>query len=85
MGRHAEAIAELKRAQELDPLSLIVQTDLGFAYFFAGQYDAAFSQYQKVLAANPSFAPVHWVLGQYYFREGNVRSGGGRAGATFVS
>ena len=67
LGRHAEAIAELKRAQELDPLSLIVQTDLGFAYFFAGQYDAAFSHYQKVLAANPSFAPVHWVLGQYYF------------------
>ena len=67
LGRHTEAIAELKRAQELDPLSLIVQTDLGFAYFFAGHYDAAFSQYQKVLAANPSFAPVHWVLGQYYF------------------
>src|SRR5579862_735427 len=67
LGRHAEAIAELKRAQELDPLSLIVQTDLGFAYFFAGQYEAAFSQYQKVLAANPSFAPLHWVLGNYYF------------------
>ncbi len=67
LGRHAEAIAELKRAQELDPLSLIVQTDLGFAYFFAGEYDTAFSQYQKVLAANPTFAPVHWVLGQYYF------------------
>ncbi|MGO4880814.1 MAG: tetratricopeptide repeat protein [Bryobacteraceae bacterium] len=67
LGRHTEAIAELKRAQELDPLSLIVQTDLGFAYFFAGQYDAAFSQYQKVLAANPSFAPIHWVLWQYYF------------------
>jgi TolB-like protein/Flp pilus assembly protein TadD len=67
LGRQADAIAELKRAQELDPLSLIVQTDLGFAYFFAGQYDAAFSQYQNVLAANPSFAPVHWVLGQYYF------------------
>ena len=67
LGRHAEAIAELKRAQELDPLSLIVKTDLGFAYFFAGQYDVAFSQYQKVLAMDPAFAPVHWVLGQYYF------------------
>jgi tetratricopeptide (TPR) repeat protein len=66
-GRHAEAIDELKRAQELDPLSLIVKTDLGFAYFFAGQYDAAFSQYQEVLAANPSFAPAYWALDQYYF------------------
>ena len=69
LGRHTEAIAELKRAQEVDPLSLIVQTDLGFAYFFAGQYDAAFSQYQKVLAANPSFAPIHWVLLAYYFEK----------------
>jgi TolB-like protein len=67
LGRHAEAIAELKRAEDLDPLSLIVKTDLGFAYFFAGQYDAAFSQYREVLAVDPSFAPVHWVLGQYYF------------------
>ena len=67
LGRHAEAIAELKRAQELDPLSSIVKTDLGFAYFFGRQYDAAFSEYHKVLAVNPSFAPAHWVLQQYYF------------------
>ena len=66
LGRHAEAIAELQRARDLDPLSLAVQTDLGFAYFFAGQYDAALAQYRKVLAADPSFAPVHWVLERYY-------------------
>jgi TolB-like protein/Tfp pilus assembly protein PilF len=67
LGRHAEAIEELKRAQDLDPLSLIVKTDLGFAYFFAGQSDTALLQYRKVLAVDPSFAPAHWVLMQYYF------------------
>ena len=67
LGRHAEAIAELKRAQDLDPLSLIIKTDLGFAYFFAGQYDAAISQLQKVLSVDSSFAPAHWVLEEYYF------------------
>lgn len=66
MGRHQEAIAELKQALELDPLSLIIQTDLGYAYFFAGQYDEAYSEYQKVLAVDASFVSVHWVLMPYY-------------------
>ncbi len=70
LGRPQEAIAELKQAQELDPLSLIVNTDLGYAHYFAGQYDQAFSQYQKVLAADPSFVSVHWVLAPYYEQRG---------------
>jgi TolB-like protein len=70
MGRPQEAIAELKQAQELDPLSLIVNTDLGYAYYFAGQYDHAFSQYQKVLAVDPSFISVHWDLAPYYEQRG---------------
>lgn len=66
MRRNSEAIAELKQAQELDPLSLIVNTDLGYAYYYAGDYDAAFSQYQKVLAVDPTFTSAHWELAQYY-------------------
>src|SRR5271165_1903085 len=54
-GRHDEAIAELQRAQELDPLSLIIQADTGFAYFLAGSYEPALKAYKKVLAANPNF------------------------------
>ncbi len=65
-GRHTEAIAELKRALELDPLSPVITTDLGFAYFLAGQYDAAYAQYQKVLATDPDFLPVHYQLASYY-------------------
>ncbi|MGA7294164.1 MAG: tetratricopeptide repeat protein [Terriglobales bacterium] len=70
MGRHEEAIAELKEAQTLDPLSLIINTDLGYAYFFAGEYDAAIAQYRKVLAVDPSFVSAHWVLAQYYDQRG---------------
>jgi len=66
MARHEEAMAELKRAQSLDPLSLIINTDIGYADYLARHYDAAFSQYQKVLAMDPSFVPVHNDLGQYY-------------------
>jgi tetratricopeptide (TPR) repeat protein len=69
-GRHDEAIAEMQRAQELDPLSLIINADTGFAYYLAGRYDLALQAYQKVLAANPNFVPVHFYLSQYYRQTG---------------
>jgi TolB-like protein/DNA-binding winged helix-turn-helix (wHTH) protein len=69
-GRHEEAIAELLRAKELDPLSLIINADAGFAYFLAGRYDVALQAYQKVLAANPNFVPVHFYLSKYYRQTG---------------
>jgi TolB-like protein/DNA-binding winged helix-turn-helix (wHTH) protein/lipopolysaccharide biosynthesis regulator YciM len=65
-GRHDEAIKQLSRAQELDPMSLIVRADLGFAYFLAGQDDLAEEEYKKVESANPDFLPVHYYLSQYY-------------------
>jgi TolB-like protein/DNA-binding winged helix-turn-helix (wHTH) protein len=69
-GRHEEAIAELQRAQELDPLSPIIKADTGFAYFLAGRYDLALQTYQNVLAANPNFLPVHFYLSLYYRQTG---------------
>jgi TolB-like protein/DNA-binding winged helix-turn-helix (wHTH) protein/Flp pilus assembly protein TadD len=69
-GRHDEAIAELQRAQELDPFSLIINADVGFAYYLAGRYDLALQAYQKVEAANPNFIPVHFYLSQYYSQTG---------------
>jgi TolB-like protein/DNA-binding winged helix-turn-helix (wHTH) protein len=69
-GRHDEAIAELLRAQELNPLSQIINADTGFAYYLAGRYDLALQAYQKVLAANPNFVPVHFYLLKYYRQTG---------------
>lgn len=69
-GRHEEAIAELQRAHELDPLSVIISADTGFAYYLAGQYDLALQIYQKVLATNPNFVPVHFYLSQFYRQTG---------------
>ncbi len=65
-GRHKEAAAELQRALDLDPLSLAISTDLGFSYFLDGQYDAAYAQYQKVLATDSDFLPVHYQLVAYF-------------------
>jgi tetratricopeptide (TPR) repeat protein len=65
-GRNEEAIAELQRAQELDPLSLIISADVGYAYYLAGRYDLALQAYQKVVAVDPNFIPVHFYLAKYY-------------------
>ncbi len=69
-GRHEEALAELERARELDPLSLIINADTGFAYYLSGHYEPALQAYEKVLAANPNFVPVHFYLAQYYLQTG---------------
>jgi TolB-like protein len=69
LGRHDESIAELTRAQNLDPLSLIVNADIGYAYYLKRDDNAAFAQYQRVAAMDPSFVPVHFYLFKYYYHE----------------
>ena len=69
MGRHAEAIDELKKAQKLDPLSLIINTELGNAFSFAGQDDQAIEQLRRTLDMDSSFAPAHRGLGWAYTRK----------------
>jgi eukaryotic-like serine/threonine-protein kinase len=66
LGRHSEAIVELKKAQELDPLSLIINNTLGLGFFFAGQYDQAIEQHRRTLDMDSSFVPAHRDLGWAY-------------------
>jgi serine/threonine protein kinase/tetratricopeptide (TPR) repeat protein len=54
--RFDEALAEMKRALELDPLSLIIQSGIGRILHFAGRLDEAIGQYERVLQTNPRFA-----------------------------
>jgi TolB-like protein/DNA-binding winged helix-turn-helix (wHTH) protein/Tfp pilus assembly protein PilF len=61
--RHDEAFAEVRLAQELDPLSPIIQTQAGWALQHAGRYDEAIDQLQKVLAADPNYLWALWRLG----------------------
>src|SRR6267143_3211288 len=66
MGRVDEARAELNRAQELDPLSLGIQSNAGIVSYFARQYEDALQQLQKVLALDPKFPVPHWGIGMCY-------------------
>lgn len=65
-GRFRESISELERAQQLDPLSLPINTDLGQSLFFAGQYDYAIEQLQKTLEMDQSFVRAQIILGAAY-------------------
>ena len=66
MGRHREAIAEMERALELDPLSLVINADLGMAYYFARQHDQAIKQSRKAIEMDPNFVIAHLFIGWAY-------------------
>lgn len=55
MGRHAEALEEMKKAEALDPLSPIIATFIGKAYYYAGNNNEAIVRYEKVLDTDPEF------------------------------
>jgi TolB-like protein/DNA-binding winged helix-turn-helix (wHTH) protein/Flp pilus assembly protein TadD len=63
-GRNNEGIAELKKAESLDPLSLIISSDLADALCIAHRYDESVQQSQKTIAMDPHFAVAHYQLGQ---------------------
>ena len=71
--RFDEAIAEAKRAQELEPLSLIASSHLGWIYYLAGQNDRAIEQCKKILDLDPSFFPARRYLGLAYEQKGMYR------------
>jgi eukaryotic-like serine/threonine-protein kinase len=70
MGRHEEAIAEIKRAQSLDPLSLIINSVAGDTYIKARQYDLAIDQLRKTIEMDKSFIQAHRYLGNAYLEKG---------------
>jgi len=70
LGRFDDAIVEGKRAVELDPLSLIINADLGVTYFFARRYDEAIAQQRKTLEMDPGFYFARSSLGQALAEKG---------------
>src|SRR5438094_79775 len=63
LGRFEEAIAEGKRAIELDPLSTVINVDLGETFYYAHRYDEADRQMRKTLEIDPTSFYAHYNLG----------------------
>ncbi len=69
LGRNGEAVAEVEKAESLDPLSLIVSSDLAEELLVAHRYDEAIKQTRKTINMDPFFAPAHYVLGQAFVQK----------------
>jgi TolB-like protein/Tfp pilus assembly protein PilF len=64
-GRFDEALAEIERARQLDPLSLIIGADRGAILYYSRQYDRAIEQFRTVLEIEPNFSRAHIMLYAY--------------------
>jgi len=62
LGRHDEALAAIKKAQQLDPLSVPVNRAVGWVIYFSRSYDQAIEELRKTLGMDPNFLAARLVL-----------------------
>jgi tetratricopeptide (TPR) repeat protein len=65
-GQLEEAVQEMKKALELEPASLVMNTFMGATLYYAGRYDEAIDQCRRTIEMDPNFAVAHWHLGLAY-------------------
>jgi tetratricopeptide (TPR) repeat protein len=68
--RFDEAIAEAKRTEELEPLSFVASSHLGWIYYLSGKNDQAIAQCKRILELDPSSFPARRYLGLAYEAKG---------------
>jgi adenylate cyclase len=56
----------MKKSLELDPLSLIINDVIGWAYYHARQYDEAVAQLLRTVELDPNYPMTYWLLGLVY-------------------
>jgi len=66
VGRASESIDNIQRAHELDPFSIIINSDVGKLLFLARLYDQAEAQLKEALRMDPDFFQTHFWLGAVY-------------------
>ena len=69
LGRNSEAITEMRRAESLDPLSLIISADMADVLLIARRYDESIQQSRKTMEMDPRFAVTHYQLGQAFVQK----------------
>jgi serine/threonine-protein kinase len=73
LGRHDGAVSEMRKAQGIDPLSPIINADLGENLFLGGHEDLAIAVLQKQIALDRSFPKAHEILGRVYLKKGKPK------------
>ncbi|MDT4895498.1 MAG: eukaryotic-like serine/threonine-protein kinase [Acidobacteriota bacterium] len=69
MGKYDLARREIEQAQQLDPLSPIINANSGLYLYYAHKYDEAIEQYRKTLEIDPRFGVAHYYLGLAYLQK----------------
>ncbi len=67
-GQFNEAIGEIRKAQELDPLSLIINTTVGSIRYCMREYDKTIEQCRKTIDLDESFPAPHSYMGRAYLQ-----------------
>jgi TolB-like protein/tetratricopeptide (TPR) repeat protein len=71
MGRHNEALQEKKKALAIDPLAVVIRTDLARMFYFSRDYEQSLKHYQAVLDMDPNFSSAHLWLAHVYEQMGS--------------
>ncbi len=69
LGRNDEAVSEMRRAEYLDPLSLIISADMADVLLVARRYDESIEESRKTMEMDPGFAVTHYQLGQAFVQK----------------
>lgn len=70
-GRFDEALECGRHSLEIDPLSPLINMNVGWTYFSAGLFDKAYVQIQKMKEIGPEFYGAYWLSGAVHLSEGN--------------
>lgn len=91
-GRFDEAEREMRRAQQLEPLSLIASAALGWTLYYAGRHEEALAQYRLTLDLDPDFELAYlwsgWALealGRHDEARGMLEEAVTRSGGSGIS
>lgn len=70
LGRFDEALSEIAKAQELDPLNLAINTGVGHVLYLSRQFDRAIDQYKRAVDLDPNFTLTRIWFGRPYLEKG---------------
>jgi TolB-like protein/Tfp pilus assembly protein PilF len=71
VGRVDDALRQIRKAKELDPLSAAIATDLGKELYFARRYDEAIAELRRALEVDPNFVGAHNWISDSLLEKGN--------------
>lgn len=70
LGRFSDSFEQIKKARDLDPLSISINASFGWRLYLAREYDRAIAQLHETLEMDPNYEWAHLILGQAYEEKG---------------